>query len=100
MRLIDAVKSLLGRIVRNVAAIAERLTNQEVTISPSGEITVKEPAIKSVADKLSAVIVASAALFFLLSPVQGKVAMSVGDQLLRAATMLWSGTTPAAEFAT
>lgn len=100
MRVIDAFKSLLLRIATNIAAVAERLVNQEVTISPNGEITVKEPVIRTIADKLSAMVVVSAALFFLLSPVQGKAAMAIGDQLLRAATMLWSGTTPEAEFAT
>lgn len=91
MRLVDAITSMLKRIATNIATVAERLVTKEVFISPTGEITVTEPAIKTVADKLSAVIVACAALFFLLSPVQGRTAMSIGDQLMRAATAMWSG---------
>lgn len=94
MTFIEAIKSVARRVVANILAATERLSSQEVIVSENGDIVIREPVVKTVADKLSAVVIVAAALFFLLSPIQGKTAMAIGDQLMRAATMLWSGATP------
>jgi hypothetical protein len=91
MSIIQAFTAAAKRIAANIIAAVQRLSTQEVLVTSDGEIYVKEPAVKNVADKISAILLASAALFFLLSPIQGKAAMEIGDQLLRAATFLWSG---------
>jgi hypothetical protein len=93
MSIIEAFTAAAKRVVANIIAAVQRLSTQELLVTSDGEIFVKEPVIQTVADKISAVLLASAALFFLLSPIQGKAAMEIGDQLLRAATFLWSGGT-------
>jgi hypothetical protein len=93
MSIIEAFTAAAKRIAANIVAAVQRLTTQDLLVTSDGEIFVKEPAIKTISDRISAVLIASAALFFLLSPVQGKAAMEIGDQLLRAATFLWSGGT-------
>jgi hypothetical protein len=98
MSIVNGLMLIAKRIVANIIRAAERLTSQGVLVTSSGDIIIKEPLAKTIADKLSAVVIASAALFFLLSPIQGKTAMAIGDQLIRAATMLWSGAEP--DFAT
>ena len=91
MSIIDAIKDAFAKVIHNLLEAVERLTTQEVVVSVDGEIVIREPLIKGVADKVSAVVLASAALFFLLSPIESKVAMALGDQLMRLATTLWSG---------
>lgn len=92
MSFIEAIKNVAKRVLANVVSAVNRLTTQDVVVSEGGEIIIREPLVKSISDKLSAFVLASAALFFLLAPLQGKTTMAIGDQLLRAATTLWSGT--------
>jgi hypothetical protein len=92
MSVIDAIKAIAKRVAANIVSAVERLTTQNVIVTIDGEIVVQDPAVKAIADKVSAFVLASAALFFLLSPLQSRVMMEFGDQLMRTATMLWSGT--------
>jgi hypothetical protein len=89
--MIDAIKDVFARIIRNITKSAEALTSQGVLVTPTGEIVVTEPVLQRLSDKVSAILIAGAALFFLVSPIQGKTTMAIGDQLMRAATYLWSG---------
>jgi hypothetical protein len=91
MSIIDAIKNVFARVIRNVAKAAESLATQDVLVTANGEIVIKEPVIQRFSDKISAVVLAGAALFFLLFPFEGKAALAIGDQLMRAATYLWSG---------
>ena len=91
MGFIEAFKSICKRVVANIISAVHRLSAQDVVVSEDGEIIIREPFVKDIADKLSAMVVASAALFFLLSPLQGATAMKIGDQLLRLATVMWNG---------
>lgn len=93
MSIITAFKTVLARVARNIATVVSRLSEKDVSVSADGEIIVKEPAVKYLSDKMSAIVLGSAALLFLLTPIQGKWAMALGDQLLRAAALLWSGGT-------
>lgn len=91
MSFIDTVKDIFARVIRNIAKAAESLTTKDVLVTSDGEIVIKEPVIQRFSDRISAVILAGAALFFLLFPFEGRAAMAIGDQLMRAATYLWSG---------
>lgn len=94
MGFIPAVKAVLARIAANIIATINRLSTQDVVVSREGEIFIREPAIAWLSDRLSALVLGAAALFFLLSPVHGARAMTIGDQLLRAAVFLWAGSEP------
>jgi len=91
MGFVQAFRSLLTRIARNIIAVVNRLSEHEVLVTHDGDIVVREPAVKWLSDKLSAFVLGAAALLFLFSPLQGTKAMAIGDQLLRAAMILWAG---------
>lgn len=92
MSFIDAFKAIVKRVAQNLITAINRLSSKDVLVSDGGEIVIKEPIVKAIADKGAAIVLASAALFFLMSPIQGAKAMAIGDQLMRAATYMWSGT--------
>ena len=91
MSIISAIKDAFVRVFRNLAKAAESLTNKQVLVTADGEILIQAPAVERLADKASAVLLAGAALFFLLFPSSGKTTSAIGDSLMRAATTLWSG---------
>jgi hypothetical protein len=93
MSVISAIKDAFVRVFRNLAKAAESLTNKQVLVTEDGEIVIQEAAVDRFADKVSAALLAGAALFFLMFPTSGKATMAIGDQLMRAATYLWTGGT-------
>jgi len=94
MGFVNAFKAVIKRVIANIVTAIHRLSSQDVVVSQDGEIIIREPAIKGFGDKLSALVLASASLFFLMSPLQGESAMKIGDQLIRMAAVLWDGTDP------
>lgn len=93
MSIISAIKDTFVRVFRNLAKAAESLTNKQVLVTEDGEILIQEPAVERLGDKVSAMLLAASALFFLLFPSGGKTTMEIGDRLMRAASALWTGAT-------
>ncbi len=90
MSVLDSIKALFVRILRNVVEVADRLSEQTISLDANGDARISPTLIEVFASKISAVIIGAAAMFFFLSPGGGQT-VYVGDRLMRVAVMLWEG---------
>jgi hypothetical protein len=83
------VKRAIVRIWRRIVEAVETLTVP--TVNEDG--TVPSAPLGDLFGKAAAIVVVAAGLLFMLFPSESAAAMTIGDNLIRLATIMWNGAT-------
>lgn len=88
----ESIKAFFAKVLNNITVAVDKLDpNASVQINEDGSVIVSETAVNRAANKSAALVIAGAGMFFLLFPFKGQAAMTIGDQLMRIATVMWTG---------
>jgi hypothetical protein len=88
----ESIKAFFAKVLSNITVAVDKLDPKaSVQINEDGDVIVSETAVNWAANKSAAIVIAGAGMFFLLFPFKGQAAMTLGDQLVRIATIMWAG---------
>jgi hypothetical protein len=87
------VKRTIKRIWDNIVEAVSNLTEPVTVVHEDGTTTVENAPLTFISQKVAAVVVVAAGLFFVLFPFESAAAITFGDQLIRMATLMWNGAT-------
>jgi hypothetical protein len=91
MSIFGWVKRTVKRIWDNIVEAISNLVEPVTLVNEDGTTTVVSNPFSMVSQKVAAVVVVAAGLFFVLFPFESAAAVTFGDQLIRMATLMWNG---------
>ena len=90
--MIQRTKELFHKAVQHLLKMLESLTEGSVRVV-DGEVVYSEPFVNRISGKTAAFIVGAVGVLLMFLPIEGNLAMDIGDRLLRNAVMMWNGAT-------